>query len=137
MDEGLSAEVGGTGTVLANAPHPRAAQLFLNWWYSQDGMETDIKLHAQPLNPSPKLRSDVSQGKVDDLLWNRVGQLQSLLDDDKVFIVDQGVPEYDDDRTATAQLPAGALRRARHHLHAVEDNDALRRPGRAISPWPS
>ena len=98
MDEGLSAEVGGTGTVLDRAPHPKAAQLFLNWWYSQDGMETDINF-TRNLSPSPKLRSDVSQGKVPDTLWNRVGQLQDLLDDGKVFVVDQGVPEYDDDRT--------------------------------------
>lgn len=100
MEEGLSAEVGGTGTVLANAPHPRAAQLFLNWWYSRDGMETDINF-TRNFSPSPKLRSDVSQGKVEDRLWERVGQLQDLLDEDKVFVVDQGVPEYDDDRTAT------------------------------------
>ncbi len=98
MDEGLSAEVGGTGTVLDRAPHPKAAQLFLNWWYSQDGMETDINF-TRNLSPSPKLRSDVSQGKVPDTLWNRVGQLQDLLDEGKVFVVDQGVPEYDDDRT--------------------------------------
>lgn len=102
MEEGLSAEVGGTGTVLDNAPHPRAAQLFLNWWYSQDGMETDIN-YTRNLSPAPKLRSDVSQGKVDDTLWNRVGQLQNLLDEGKVFVVDQGVPEYDDDRTASLQ----------------------------------
>lgn len=100
MAEGLSAEVGGTGTVLANAPHPKAAQLFLNWWYSQDGMETDIN-YTRNFNPSPKLRSDVSQGKVNDRLWNRVAELQNLLDAGRVFVVDQGVPEYDDDRTAT------------------------------------
>ena len=98
MEEGLSAEVGGTGTVLDRAPHPRAAQLFLNWWYSQDGMETDINF-TRNLSPAPKLRSDVSQGKVPDRLWERVGQLQSLLEQGKVFVVDQGVPEYDDDRT--------------------------------------
>ena len=102
MEEGLSAEVGGTGTVLDKAPHPKAAQLFLNWWYSKDGMETDIN-YTRNLNPSPKLRSDVSQGKVDDTLWERVGQLQNLLDEGKVFVVDQGVPEYDDDRTASLQ----------------------------------
>ena len=102
MEEGLSAEVGGTGTVLDRAPHPKAAQLFLNWWYSQDGMETDINF-TRNLSPSPKLRSDVSQGKVPDTLWNRVGQLQDLLDEGKVFVVDQGVPEYDDDRTLSLQ----------------------------------
>lgn len=102
MEEGLSAEVGGTGTVLDRAPHPKAAQLFLNWWYSQEGMETDINF-TRNLNPAPKLRSDVSQGKVDDQLWERVGQLQNLLDEGKVFVVDQGVPEYDDDRTASLQ----------------------------------
>ena len=98
MDEGLSAEVRGTGSVFENAPHPKAAQLFVNWWYSQDGMETDINF-TRDLAPNAKLRSDVGQGKVPDNLWNRVPQLQSLLDSDSVTIIDQGSQEFDEVRS--------------------------------------
>ena len=102
MEEGLSAEVGGTGTVLANAPHPRAAQLFLNWWYSQDGMETDVNF-TRNFAPAPKLRSDVGQGKVPDAEWNRVGQLQSLLDRDAVFVIDQGSDVFEEARATSLE----------------------------------
>jgi ABC-type Fe3+ transport system substrate-binding protein len=97
MDEGLSAEVRGTGSVFKNAPNPRAAQLFINWWYSQDGMETDIN-HTRNLAANPKLRSDVGQGVVMDSSWERVPQLQSLLDSGSVTIIDQGSQEFDDVR---------------------------------------
>ncbi|MDA1035630.1 MAG: extracellular solute-binding protein [Chloroflexi bacterium] len=97
MDEGLSAEVRGTGSVLKNAPHPRAAQLFLNWWYSQDGMETDVNF-TRNLAPNPKLRSDVGQGKVPDSLWERVPQLQGLLDANAITIIDQGSQAFEEAR---------------------------------------
>ena len=95
MDEGMSAEIGGTGSVIDRAPHPKAAQLYINWWYSQDGMETDVNF-TRNLAPSPKLRSDVGQGKVSDLEWNRVAQLPQLERDGKVFVIDSGTQEYRD-----------------------------------------
>lgn len=100
MDEGLSAEVRGTCSVIANAPHPKAAQLFVNWWYSQDGMETDVNF-TRNLAPNPKLRSDVGQGKVRDEYWARVPQLQSLLDSNAVTIIDQGSQEFGQAREDT------------------------------------
>lgn len=93
MDEGLSAEVRGTGSVFKNAPNPNAAKFFLNWWYSQDGMETDINF-TRDLAPNAKLRSDVGQGKVPDEFWERIPQLQTLLDSGAVAIIDQGSPEF-------------------------------------------
>lgn len=102
MEEGLSAEVGGTGSVIANAPHPKAAQLYVNWWYSQDGMETDINF-TRNFSPAPKLRSDVGQGKVPDAEWNRVAQLQDLLDRDAVFVIDQGSQEFEDARATSLE----------------------------------
>ncbi len=95
MQEGMSAEVGGTGSVIDQAPNPKAAQLYINWWYSQDGMETDIN-YTRALNPSPKLRADVGQGKVSDQEWARLAQLQDLVDRDAVFIIDSGTQEYSD-----------------------------------------
>lgn len=100
MKEGLSAEVRGTASVLKDAPHPRAAQLFLNWWYSKDGMETDINF-TRDFAPNAKLRSDVGQGKVPDVLWERVPQLQALLDAGAVTIIDQGSQEFGDARDDT------------------------------------
>ena len=95
MQEGMSAEVGGTGSVIDQAPHPKAAQLYINWWYSQDGMETEIN-NTRNLAPSPKLRADVGQGKVSDEEWARLAQLQELVDRDAVFIIDSGTQEYSD-----------------------------------------
>ena len=100
MDEGLSAEVRGTGSVIDQAPNPRAAQLFVNWWYSQDGMETDIN-YTRNLAPSPKLRADVGQGKVSDAEWARVAPLQGLVDRDAVAIIDQGSEDFEVARAET------------------------------------
>lgn len=100
MDEGLATEVRGTGSVIDRAPNPKAAQLFVNWWYSQDGMETDINL-TRNLAPSPKLRSDVGQGKVSDAEWERVGELQGLVDRGAVAIIDQGSQEFEQARDET------------------------------------
>ena len=102
MEEGLSAEVGGTGTVVDKAPHPKAAQLFVNWWYSQDGMETDINF-TRNFSPAPKLRSDVGQGRVPDAEWNRIGELQDLLERDSVFVIDQGSQEFEDARATSIE----------------------------------
>ncbi len=95
MDEGMSAEIGGTGSVIDRAPHPNAAKLYINWWYSRDGMETDINF-TRNLSPAPKLRSDVGQGKVSDLEWNRVAQLPELERRGAVFVIDSGTQEYRD-----------------------------------------
>ena len=100
MKEGLSAEVRGTASVVDKAPNPKAAQLFLNWWYSKDGMETDLKF-TRNLAPNAKLRSDVGQHQVPDVLWERVPRLQSLLDSGAVTIIDQGSKEFGDARDAS------------------------------------
>lgn len=107
MEEGVSAEVGGAGSVIDRAPHPKAAQLYINWWYSQDGMETDINFTRNPA-PSPKLRSDVGQGNVPDREWRRVGQLQDLQDQGRVLVIESGSWEYrdasDNSRAAMVRL---------------------------------
>ncbi len=100
MDEGLSAEVRGTGSVIDKAPNPKAAQLFLNWWYSQDGMETDINF-TRDLAPNPKLRADVGQGKVPDWHWARVQKLPELVEKGAVTIIDQGSQEFEEARSET------------------------------------
>jgi len=100
MKEGLSAEVRGTASVVDKAPNPKAAQLFINWWYSKDGMETDLQF-TRNLAPNAKLRSDVGQHKVPDVLWERVPKLQSLLDSGAVTIIDQGSKEFGDARDAS------------------------------------
>lgn len=100
MDEGLSAEVAGTGSVIDQAPNPKAAQLFLNWWYSQDGMETDAN-YTRNLAPSPKLRSDVGQGKVPDRHWARVDKLRGLVESGSVTLIDQGSQEFEQARADT------------------------------------
>ncbi len=107
MEEGMSAEIGGTGSVIDQAPHPKAAQLYINWWYSQDGMETDIN-YTRNLAPSPKLRSDVGQGKVSNEEWARVAQLQDLQDRGLVFVIDSGTQEYRD-TSIESRLAMGAL----------------------------
>jgi len=93
MKEGLVAEVRGTFSVLDKAPHPNAAQLFANWFYSRDGQTAKQTLSAD-LAPSPSLRSDVPQGKVPDADWATVRQINQLAAERRVTVLNLGSPEY-------------------------------------------
>ena len=59
----LSTEISGGIGVLDQAPHPNAAKLFVNWWYSRDGQTADIESTSSfgPLG-AVSLRSDVTLG---------------------------------------------------------------------------
>jgi len=56
--------------MLSNAPHPNAAKLYMNWWYTKDGQTADIEgVSAYGPIGSVSLRSDVTQGTFPDHLW--------------------------------------------------------------------
>ena len=93
MKEGLVAEVRGTLSVLDKAPHPNAAQLFANWYFSRDGQTAKQTLSAD-LAPSPSLRSDVPQGKVPDADWATVRQTRQLAAERRIKVLDLGSPQY-------------------------------------------
>lgn len=59
----LSTEISGGVGVVDRAPHPNAAKLFVNWWYSRDGQTADIESTSSfgPLT-AVSLRSDVTLG---------------------------------------------------------------------------
>ena len=69
LAEGGTVEVRGTMTVVDRAPHPKGAQLFVNWALSRDGQQTRHDLIADE-DPSPSLRTDLTQGRVSDRQWN-------------------------------------------------------------------
>ena len=87
LAEGGTVEIRGTLTVLERAPHPKAAQLFVNWYLSRDGQQTRLDLTADE-DPSPSLRTDLTQGKVSDRQW---AQLQVL---DPASAMSQSTPEW-------------------------------------------
>ena len=87
LAEGAAVEVRGTMTILKQAPHPKAAQLFVNWYLSQDGQQTVHDLTNDP-DVSPSLRTDLTQGKVSDRQW---GLLQDL---DPAQALSQSTPEW-------------------------------------------
>ena len=87
LAEGGTVEIRGTMTVLKNAPHPKAAQLFVNWYLSRDGQQATLDL-VNDDDPSPSLRTDLTQGKVTDRQWN---QLQGL---DPASAMSQSSPEW-------------------------------------------
>ena len=68
LSEGSAVEIRGTMTVMKNAPHPKAAQLFVNWQLTQDGQQTVHDLTNDP-DVAPSLRTDVTQGRVSDRQW--------------------------------------------------------------------
>jgi ABC-type Fe3+ transport system substrate-binding protein len=68
LREGTVAEIRGQGVVLANAPNPRAAQLFLNWILTKEG-QTALQEKSLAEDPDPSMRTDVPQGKVSDEQW--------------------------------------------------------------------
>ena len=87
LAEGAAVEVRGTMTILKQAPHPKAAQLFVNWYLSQEGQQTVHDLTEDP-DVAPSLRTDVTQGKVSDRQW---GLLQDL---DPSQAMSQSTPEW-------------------------------------------
>jgi len=93
MKEGLVAEVRGTFSVFDKAPHPNAATLFANWFYSRDGQTAQQTLSAN-LDPDPSLRSDVPQGKVTDANWAAVRQVPQLAAERRITVLNLGSPEY-------------------------------------------
>ena len=62
---GLSTEIGGGVGMLTNVPHPNAAKLFVNWWYTKEGQTARIEARAA-FGPqdSVSLRSDVTRGSL-------------------------------------------------------------------------
>jgi len=93
MEEGLVTEVRGTLAAVDRGPHPYAQQLFMNWWYSQEGMEAQHTLTEDPA-PSPSLRRDVAQGKVPDREWKRVQEIPRLVAEKKIKVLDQASEEW-------------------------------------------
>ena len=73
---GLSTEISGGNGMLKDPPHPNAAKLFLNWWYTQEGQTADQEsVSAYGPTGSVSLRSDVTQGAFPDHLWEAVLQI--------------------------------------------------------------
>ena len=72
----LSTEIGGGVGMLNDAPHPNAAKLFANWWYTKEGQTARIEARSA-FGPtgSVSLRSDVTQGSFPDHLWEVVQQI--------------------------------------------------------------
>ena len=68
LAEGGTVEVRGTMTIFDRAPHPKASQLFVNWFLSKDGQQTRHDL-VNDDSPSPSLRTDVTQGRIPDDQW--------------------------------------------------------------------
>ena len=85
----LSTEISGGVGVLDRAPHPNAAKLFANWWYSRDGQTADVESTSSfgPLG-AVSLRSDVTMGTFPEHLkqtllnvpqWREEGTLEERL----------------------------------------------------------
>ena len=87
LAEGSAAEIRGTMTILKNAPHPKAAQLFVNWQLSRDGQQTVHDL-TNDADVSPSLRTDVTQGRVSDRQWELIQNL------DPAQALSQSTPEW-------------------------------------------
>ena len=87
LAEGGTVEVRGTMTVLDQAPHPKAAQLFVNWFLSRDGQQTRHDL-VNDVDPSPSLRTDLAQGRVSDRQWNLLKTI------DPASAMSQSTPEW-------------------------------------------
>ena len=87
LSEGGTVEVRGTMTILDRAPHLKASQLFVNWFLSKDGQQTRHDL-IEDEDPSPSLRTDLTQGRVSDRQWS----LLKTLDPSKAM--SQSTPEW-------------------------------------------
>jgi ABC-type Fe3+ transport system substrate-binding protein len=68
LAEGRSITLSGPIALFDCAPHPHAAQLFVNWYLSREGQEVRNSL-IDGVDPSPSLRSDVSQGRIPNEQW--------------------------------------------------------------------
>jgi iron(III) transport system substrate-binding protein len=68
LAEGQLLELRGAIAVLDGAPHPKAAQLFLNWYLSREG-QTAYQTLVDSEDPSRSLRTDIPQGKLADDDW--------------------------------------------------------------------
>jgi iron(III) transport system substrate-binding protein len=93
MKEGLVAEVRGTFSVFDKAPHPNAAQLFANWFYSREG-QTAKQTLTEDLDADPSLRSDVPQGKISDAAWAAVRQIPQLAAESRITVLNLGSSQY-------------------------------------------
>ncbi len=87
MDEGLTAEIGGEVAVMADAPHPAAAQLFINWYYSKEGQDVNTRLTLDP-DPDPSLRKDIPQNKVSDERFALVSQIPQLQEEGRIEVIE-------------------------------------------------
>lgn len=76
LKEGSAAAFQGLLGILANAPHPNAAKLYINWLLSKEGATVYNALTNKPL---VHLRSDAPQGALSDELWNRANTLDAAL----------------------------------------------------------
>ena len=87
LAEGGTVEIRGTLSVFDQAPHPKASQLFVNWYLSKDGQQTSANL-INDEDPSPSLRSDLTQGNVSDRQWNLLKTI------DPASAMSQSSPEW-------------------------------------------
>jgi len=87
LAEGGTVEIRGTLSVFDQAPHPKASQLFINWYLSRDGQQTSANL-INDEDPSPSLRSDLTQGNVSDRQWNLLKTI------DPASAMSQSTPEW-------------------------------------------
>jgi ABC-type Fe3+ transport system substrate-binding protein len=76
LAEGSAAAFQGLLGILANAPHPNAAKLYINWLLSKEGATVYNGLTKKPL---VHLRKDVPQGALTDELWDRANTLDTSL----------------------------------------------------------
>ena len=87
LAEGGTVEVRGTMTILDRAPHLKASQLFVNWFLSKDGQQTRHDL-IDDEDPSPSLRTDLTQGRVSDRSWSLLKTI------DPAKAMSQSTPEW-------------------------------------------
>ena len=87
LSEGGTVEIRGTLTVLADSPHPKAGQLFVNWFLSRDGQQARLDLTTDE-DVSPSLRTDLTQGKVTDRNWAKLKEI------DPASAMSQSTPEW-------------------------------------------
>ena len=68
LNEGPSAALRRGAGVMDKPPHPNAAQLFLNWWFSREGQIAKMTL-TENTAERPSLRQDIPQGQIPDVDW--------------------------------------------------------------------
>jgi iron(III) transport system substrate-binding protein len=113
LKEGLVAEVRGTFSVLDKAPHPNAAQLFANWFYSRDG-QTAKQTLTEDLDADPSLRSDVPQGKISNAAWAAVRQIRQLAAEGRVTVLNLGSAQYFQAQDESSQKLSKILKELGH-----------------------